>query len=194
MENKKKIIGVTGSLASGKTLVSLEFEVLGAERIDADRIARELLSGDEIIKKNIVEAFGTGIIDQDGINRVRLAEKAFSSAENAKKLSVITHPAIIGRIRRDISLSKAETVVVDAPLLFESGLSKEMDMVVVVSASDEICLKRAVARGLSEELARRIMSFQIPLEDKLRMADHIIVNEGNIENIKEGVKRVWQKK
>ena len=194
MSKKKIIIGITGILASGKSTVSDEFASLGAFKIDADGIAHDLLSGSGAVAEDIKSAFGAAILTQGAIDRKKLGELVFFDTEKLKLFSRIIHPVIIERIRMEIKASTADVVVVDAPLLFEVGLEKEMDMVVVVTASEKNCLKRAVLRGIPEEKARRIMASQMSQEEKSKRADHIIVNDDNIEKIKEGVKRVWQKK
>ena len=194
MDKQKTIIGVTGSFAAGKTSVTDEFVLLGAVRIDADSIAHELLAENEDIKSNIREIFGPEVMESGLVNRSKLASEVFSNREKLDKLCGIMHPAILERIRRIISDTDGGVVVVDAPLLFESGLAGEMDMVVVVSASEKIRTKRAVAKGISEETAREIMASQMSPEEKIKMADHVIINDYEFEKIKEGVKKVWQKK
>ncbi len=190
---EKKIIGITGSLASGKTKVADIFVSLGAVKIDADAIAHKLLRVDEDIKQEIVRVFGPSVAENGAISRKALALVVFSDRKKLEDLCRITHPAIIREIRSAVSRAEADVVVVDAPLLFESGLDREVDIVVTVSASERTCLKRAVARGIPEDMARRIMESQMSSDRKISMADHVIDNENNVENTKEGVKRVWQK-
>ena len=194
MKKRKIIIGVTGSLAAGKTSVTNEFVSLGATRVDADAIAHDLLAGNEEIKRKIQITFGPIVMEFGEVNSKKLALEVFSDREKLEKLCGIIHPLIIERVRRAVSDAESEIVVVDAPLLFESGLAEEMDMVVVVTADEETSIKRSAAKGISEVTARKIMASQMPLEDKIKMADHVIINEDEIEKIKEGVKKVWLKK
>lgn len=194
MDKRKKVIGVTGSLAAGKTTVTDEFVSLGAVRVDADAIAHELLSEDGEIKEKIQKTFGQKVMDSTDVNRRKLAAEVFSDREKLDKLCGIMHPKILERIKREISEARGDVVVVDAPLLFESGLASEMDLVIVVAASQETRIKRAVSRGVPEMTARSIMEKQMSQEEKIKKADHVIINEDEIEKIKEGVKKVWQKK
>jgi dephospho-CoA kinase len=194
MDIKKRVIGITGSLASGKTTAAMEFAALGAVKIDADAIAHEILKNDKEVKENIEKAFGPGVMNSGKVDREKLAEVVFSDGGKLRNLCRITHPAIIAAIRRAVIEASGDVVVIDAPLLFESGLAEEVDTVVVVAAGRDICLKRAVSRGMPEERARKILDIQIPIEKKIRMADHVIINDGENEKIKEGVKLAWQKK
>ena len=191
---KKKIIGITGSLATGKTLAADIFVSLGAERIDADRIAHSLLEEDEEVKTGLVEAFGEGILSGSEIDRKKLREAVFLDKEKLKKLSEVTHPVIIERIKKEAASSSKEVVVIDAPLLIEAGLHDYVDIVVVISSSEETQIKRALERGLTEEEARRIIKNQMPLDEKKKFADYVIDNDEEKEKVKEGVKKIWQKK
>ena len=191
---KKKIIGITGSLATGKTLATDIFVSLGAERIDADRIAHSLLEEDEEVKAELIKAFGEGILSGGEIDRKKLRETVFLDKEKLKKLSEVTHPVIIERIKKEVASSPKEVVVIDAPLLIEAGLHDYVDIVVVISSSEETQIKRALERGLTEEEARRIIKNQMPLEEKKKFADYVIDNDEEKEKVKEGVKKIWQKK
>jgi dephospho-CoA kinase len=194
MKKRKVVIGVTGTFAAGKSTVAAEFKALGAFLIDADMIARDLLENDECIKKYIELTFGPAVIKDGAVDRAKLAAIVFSNQEKLDRLCEITHPAILERIHREIAGSGNEVVVVDAPLLFETGLDEEMDTVVVVTAKEEKRIERAKAKGISEVISRRIMACQMSPEDKIKKADHLIINDEGIEKIKEGVKKVWQKK
>ena len=191
---KKKIIGITGSLATGKTLATDIFVSLGAERIDADRIAHSLLEEDEEVKAELIKAFGEGILSGGEIDRKKLRETVFLDKEKLKKLSEVTHPVIIERIKKEVASSPKEVVVIDAPLLIEAGLHDYVDIVVVISSSEETQIKRALERGLTEEEARRIIKNQMPLDEKKKFADYVIDNDEEKEKVKEGVKKIWQKK
>ena len=103
------------------------------------------------------------------------------------------HPVIRERIREMVKKSASPVVVIDAPLLIESGLHREVDVVVVVKASDGDQLKRAMNRGYSEEDARNIIKNQLPLSEKLKSADYVIDNDNSVNKITEGVDRIWQR-
>jgi dephospho-CoA kinase len=194
MKGRGEVIGVTGPFASGKTTVTDEFVALGAVRIDADEISHDILSEDVRIIKKIETVFGPGVMESGKVSREKLSMSVFSDRDKLKALSEIMHPEIIKRVKKAIADAAGKTVVLDAPLLFESGFYKQVDRLVVVMASEETCIKRAALKGVPEDRARQIMASQISPEEKMKMADHVIFNEGNLKQIKEGVKKVWPKK
>ena len=189
----KKIIGITGALASGKTTASKFFEDLGAYVIDADAITHEILRNDRKVIDAIVLSFGEDVLDDKGdINRKELASIVFPNKNEIKKLTNIVHPPIIEKIKKLTKKSDTEIVVIDAPLLIEVGLNSFVDIVVVVVSSPETLIKRAVCRGISEFEAKNILKNQMNSSDKVKFADYVIENEGKIEKIKEGVEKIWQ--
>jgi len=190
---KKIIIGVTGNLASGKTAVADMFKELGAVKIDADEIAHELLSKDEGIKKEVLNAFGEEILSDGEIDRRKLAEIVFCNKEKLTRLCSIMHPAIIQVIKEETEKSRGEIIVLDAPLLLEAGLADYVDVVVVVTAGYRTQMDRAIARGIEEEEAKNIINNQMPVDEKIRFADHVIDNDFDLGTTKEGVKELWQK-
>ena len=104
----------------------------------------------------------------------------------------ILHPPIIERIKKLAKTNEAEIIVIDAPLLIETGLNVFVDIVVVVTALEETLIERAVCRGISPEEAKNILKSQMKLCDKIKFADFVIENDGKIEKIKEGVEKIWQ--
>jgi len=168
---KKIVIGLTGGVGTGKTTVSRMFRSMGARVIDADRIAHSLLAPGSKVCAQVKKEFGT-------VDRRALGRAVFADARKRKVLESIIHPFIIRRI-----LEKARAaggmVVIDAPLLFETGLAEKVDTVAVVTASRENQLKRLRTKtGLAaKELAARIRC-QMPLSQKVRRADFIIDNNG----------------
>lgn len=190
---KRRIIGVTGGLAAGKTTVSDMLAAKGALKIDADSISHELLEGDEDIIGRVVSAFGEDILTGGEIDRRKLAARVFSDREKLNELCGILHPAIIREIKDRVESSDSNVVVIDAPLLLEAGLEEYVDEVVVVRASEDIQIERAKERGISEEEARRIISNQMPVSEKVKSAEHVIDNVSDIEKIKEGVEKIWQR-
>jgi len=180
-------LGLTGGLASGKSLVSAEFARLGARVIDADVISRETTAPGTETFKAVVKEFGEGVLREDGsIDRAALGEIVFSDPERLRVLNRITHPAIRERIRSELRVMEKEDasalIVVDAALLIETGLYREMDRVAVVYADTERRMERVMERdGIDEHGARVRMGAQMPLEEKLDYADYIIENNGSIE-------------
>jgi dephospho-CoA kinase len=194
MIKKGLIIGITGGLATGKTLVADMFGERGAVKIDADDISHRVMDEDPAVKRELVDIFGEEILSGDNIDRRKMAKKVFCNKEELDKLCSVLHPAIIRRIKEEIKENKDKVVVLDAPLLIETGLHEMMDIVIVVFASYENQIKRAADRGISEKEAECIIAMQMPLAEKVKIADFIIDNDSDdIEKTKEGVEEIWQK-
>ena len=188
----RKIIGVTGSLATGKTTVTELLAEKGAKKIDADEIAHEILEEDKGVIKEVVELFGDKILSDCKINRRKHAKEVFFNKEKLKRYCLIIHPAIIWRIKEEVERAPEWTVAVDAPLLIEAELNNYVDIVVVVTADEKTQIERARSRGISEKEAKSIIANQMPLSEKVKFADYIIENSGNLEAVKKGVDEVWQ--
>ncbi|MFQ5953153.1 MAG: dephospho-CoA kinase [Candidatus Omnitrophota bacterium] len=190
----KKVIGVTGGLATGKTTVVDMFVAKGAVKIDADVVSHRLLLEDEDIKRKVTKVFGDDIVVNGEIDRRKLAEKVFFDKEGLEYLDRILHPAIIGRIKEEIKRNKDKVVVLDAPLLVETDLQDIVDIVVVVFCDHETQIKRAADRGISEHEAKSIIAMQMPMTEKVKFADFTIDNSNEeMKAAKEGVDKIWQK-
>jgi dephospho-CoA kinase len=193
------IVGLTGGVASGKTTVSQILEEEGAYLIDADRIARELVQPQTPAWNELKEAFGEEILREDGaLHRKRLAEKVYSSPKQRELLNRILHPRIkteIGRSIREIGQKDpGAIVVIDAALIIELGDHLEMDKIIVVTSTEAQQIERLrVRNGMTPKEARRIISAQMDLEEKLKVADFVIRNEGSLEETKRMVKEIFQK-
>lgn len=184
------IIGITGGLGTGtSTVAGYVASGLRAKLIDADRIARYQLKHNASLAGRIVSAFGEELLDRKGtIDRRLLAKSVFSSRSRLKSLCSITHPVIIAEIRKRIKKLYSQGfsyVVVDAPLLIESGFYKECDILIVVVSSLSLQLERALKgknMGQSEALSR--IRFQAPLCRKARYADYVIDNTSTLTGLK----------
>ena len=191
------VIGLTGGPATGKSLATAEFKRLGAAVVDADVISRQVTQKGSAVCAEITREFGAGILQKDGsIDRKALGRVVFSDGEKRKRLNEITHPAIIARIREEVAVFKKNSrlIVVDAPLLFEAALDKEMDKTVVVFADEEKQIKRIVNRdGLGSDEAKRIIASQMPLSEKAGKADYRIDNNGAKEKTLEAVRELYEK-
>lgn len=189
-------IGLTGGIASGKSTVSGEFEKLGAVIIDADKIARELISPQRPLWKKVVNYFGEGICQEDlTIDRLKLGRKVFARKREREALNRMMHPEIkreIDRRCREVRRRSPDTLVlVDAALLIETGMFREMDKVIVVWASRRTQVRRLVDRnGLAKEEAIRRIRAQMPLKEKLKYADYVINTDGSLEEIREHVRQI----
>ncbi|MCK5306644.1 MAG: dephospho-CoA kinase [Candidatus Omnitrophica bacterium] len=194
-----KVIGVTGSYKSGKSTVSRMFWELGARIIDADKMGHEALLPQKETYERVVTVFGRGILDKSGrIDRKKLAAIVFSNAGRLNKLNKIIHPEVIGRIKNEIAEAKIEVpqpvIIVEAPLLYEAGITRMMSKIIVVDLSYERQIKRAFESGIGSqgEIKERISS-QMPLDEKKRLADFIINNNGSMEETKRQVETIWKK-
>ena len=189
------VIGLTGSFGTGKSLVASVFRSLGAKVLDADRIAHaELRKGSGAYKK-IVKAFGSGIAAGDGgIDRKALAKMVFGHRGRLNRLNAMIHPQVIKHIKDEIKKAgKTGVVVIDAPLLIEANLTGLVDILVVVKAPRAKQIERCVKKFRigRNECIRRIDS-QMPLESKLRLADHIVNNGGTKSQTKKEAVRIWK--
>lgn len=192
------IVGLTGGVASGKTAVSQVLKEEGAYIIDADQIARELAQPHEPAWKELIRTFGQEILREDGsIHRKKLAEKVFADPKQRKRLNRILHPRIrkeMDRRAKEIGQGDPEAIVViDGPLLVELGDHRKMDKLVVVTSTRSQQLERLKDRdGANREEALRIVSAQMPLEEKLKLADIVIRNEGSLEETKKRAREVFK--
>jgi dephospho-CoA kinase len=190
------IVGLTGGLATGKTTVAKIFKELGAEVVDADIIAREIVRKGTEVFDEIVKVFGEGIIGEEGeLDRKKLASIIFCDEEAREKLNMITHPPIRKRIVEEIARLKESKriIVLDVPLLIEAGFSDLVDVVVVVSAGEEEQIRRVMKRdGIKREEALLRIRSQLPLQSKLDAADYVIDNSGPLDRTRMEVRRVWR--
>ncbi|KZE39834.1 dephospho-CoA kinase [Bhargavaea cecembensis] len=191
------IIGLTGSIASGKSTVSRMFEERGFPIVDADRVARLVVEPGQPALNEIRQAFGDEVILEDGtMDRAAVGERIFNDPAERKKLNDIMHPAIRKEMlrQRDGYFDRgAKTVVMDIPLLFESRLQHYVDKILVVSVTEETQLKRLMERnGFSEKEARARISSQLPIPEKERGADAVIYNNGTIGESEKQLDRILE--
>ncbi|RHW33464.1 dephospho-CoA kinase [Lysinibacillus yapensis] len=180
------IIGLTGSIASGKSTVAKQLKEYGLPIVDADEIARLVVEPGTPTLHKIAEVFGEEALTQDGrMDRQKIGSIIFHDEEKRKALNSIIHPAIrqeMLRQRDEYLDAGAKTVVMDIPLLFESKLQHYVEKILVVSVSEETQLKRLMARnGLSQEDANARIHSQLPMSVKEQGADAVIDNNGTIE-------------
>ena len=192
------MVGLTGGVGSGKSVVSQILKEEGAYIIDADQIARELVQPRTPTWKELIKVFGKEILQKDGsIHRKKLADKVFSDPEQRGQLNRILHPRIkkeMGRRVKAIRQKDPEAIVViDAPLLIETGDHREMEKVIVVLSTEEQQIERLKERqGVDQEEARRIIASQIAREERLKVSDFVIRNEGSLEETVKRAKEVFQ--
>lgn len=190
-------IGLTGGIATGKSTVSALLVNKGALLVDADAIAREVMLPGHPVLAAVAEHFGQAVILEDGtLDRKKLGDIVFRDPSQRKALNDITHPAIRKEIRGRMDDLQREhpdkLVVVDIPLLYESGLEHMFERVMVVYAPEHVQLERLMRRNqlTAEEAAARIRS-QMDIEEKKRKADIVIDNSGDAEETERQVDRFW---
>lgn len=204
-------VGLTGGIASGKSVVGEMFVVLGAQLVQADRIAHSLMQPGEAVYNEVVKHFGREILDPDGtVNRAKLAEAAFgpvSAPEGDRvsriaELNRIVHPAVIRSqdawLREMGRRDPHAVAMVEAALILEAGVKDHFDHLVVVTCNAEQRASRFAARqkidleSARKEVARR-MAAQLPDEEKIKAADYVIDNSGSLEQTREQTRQVWEK-
>jgi len=180
------VIGLTGSIASGKSTVSQMFSRFNIPVVDADQLSRKVVEPGEPAYNKIVEAFGFQILQDDRkIDRKRLGKIIFSDEEKRQQLNSIVHPQVRQEMLEAREAYKAEdypAVVLDIPLLFESRLTSYVDRVMVVYVDEETQLKRLMERDQSErEEAEERIQAQLSIAEKAKMADAVIDNNGSVD-------------
>lgn len=210
--------GLTGGIASGKSVVGEMLVALGAHLVQADRIAHQLMLPGEPVYNEVVLHFGGAILNPDlSINRAKLAEAAFGSASSMEgkaadphstlpsriqELNRIVHPAVIrsqNEWMEEMGRQNSRAVaIVEAALILEAGAAETFDRLIVVTCNDEQRIARFAARhklGLDvarKEVERR-MAAQLPEAQKIKAADYVIDNSGTLEQTREQVRQVWEK-
>ena len=174
-------LGLTGPTWAGKSTVARLLEQNGIPLVDADAIARTVTEKGSPVLSALADTFGKDILFPDGsLDRRALAAVAFSSKENTERLNAVSHPAILVRIRRALADATGDAVVLDAPLLFETGLDALCDHTVAIVADEAVRLARITARdGISEEAAKKRMAVQPDTAFYAAHADILLYNNGD---------------
>lgn len=194
------IIGLTGGIASGKSTVSHMLRDMGIPIVDADIEARRAVEKGENAYQQIIEVFSTDILTENGeIDRVKLGSIVFHDEKKRMELNAIVHPAVRERMNQkkvNFIADGHDVVVLDIPLLFESKLTFMVDRTLLVYVEERTQLQRLMSRNqLTEHEALARIHSQIPLKDKLELADEVINNNGTIEESKEQLIKIltkWQ--
>lgn len=184
------ILGITGAIGSGKSAAAGIFEKYGFKVINADELYHKLSKPNKLIYGKITKEFGREIINPDkSINRDKLKKIVFSDDKKLKKLNSITHPIIISEIKKLIKKNKNMDIIVDAPLLLESDAKNLVDKIIVVKCDDKIRISRLLKKGKhTKEQIRKITKSQMPIEKKLKFADFVIDNSGDLKNLENQVR------
>jgi dephospho-CoA kinase len=211
-------VGLTGGLASGKSVVGEMFVACGAYLVQADRIAHELMRPGQPVYNEVLRHFGGAILNPDlSVNRAKLAESAFGSSTSSapatssvssstipsrvEELNRIVHPAVIRSqeewMEQIGSQDPNAVAIVEAALILEAGAAKRFDRLIVVTCQDEQRVARFAARqklsidAARKEVARR-MAAQLPEEEKTKAANYVIDNSGSLDQTRERVRHIWQ--
>ncbi|MFH1860912.1 MAG: dephospho-CoA kinase [bacterium] len=188
------IIGLTGSIGTGKTTAANIFKELGAVIIDADKIAREIVEPQMPAWQQIIDAFGDKALNPDStINRHYLGELIFNDRLSRERLNQITHPLIREEIDKQIQEQNGKIIIIDAPLLIEAGVEKIVDKIIVVVTSRDTQIKRLKMRNLLSDLQIEArLNSQLSLEDKIEKADYIVDNDGSIFDTTRQIRKIWE--
>ena len=190
-----RVLGLTGGIGSGKSMVAQMFARLGAVVIDADLLAREVVEPGQPALEEIAATFGRDVLLPDGrLDRAKLAGIIFADAIERAKLDAITHPRIRARMDEEIKARRSGpgVLIVDIPLLYENDRSYSVERVIVVWVDPQTQLRRIRQRdGLSTEAAGQRIAAQMPLEAKRARADHVIDNSGTREDTRRQVEAIY---
>lgn len=193
-------VGLTGGIACGKSTVAAILREQGVPVIDADQVSREIVEPGEPALSEIVETFGAQMLQADGtLNRGALGALVMGDSEAAraerKKLEAITHPRIFGRIGERLMGHAAAGIpvaVVEAAIMVESGNHRSYSALLVVACSPQVQRARLMARqGFDEQTARRWIDSQMPVAEKVAVADAVVNNDGDRDALEAEVLRAW---
>jgi len=186
-------IGITGGLGSGKSTACQRLKEKGAIIFDADSIAKQILQY-SLVQEQLVDEFGADIIQNGAVNTGKLAKIVFSSEDHQATLNNIVHPYVIEQFEklRDEFADKDGLLVMDAPLIFESGIDAHFDHTVLIYSTMKLRINRAMKRGnLPREQILQRMELQMPEEEKRELASIVIENNGSVEHLYEEIDKLF---
>ncbi|MFW6381959.1 MAG: dephospho-CoA kinase [Bacillota bacterium] len=187
-------LGLTGGIATGKTTAANILRDLGADIIDADKIAHKIMEPEGPAYSDVVQFFGNNILNEAGsINRKKLGKIVFNNSELRQKLEKITHPIIVKEIEKRLNNNLDNNKVIVAPLLYETGLESLVDQVWVIYCNLSTQIERLKSRdNLNSDEANLRIEAQMSLEKKIKKADLAIENEGSIEELESKLRTAWE--
>ncbi|HEY5679684.1 MAG TPA: dephospho-CoA kinase [Pseudomonadales bacterium] len=188
------VIGITGGIGSGKTAVSDRFKALGVTVVDADIASRVIVEPGRPALVAIAEHFGCDVIQADGsLDRAELRRRVFADPDERRWLEQLTHPLINEHIREELEQAESPYAVLVSPLLAETGQSRFCHRILVVDVPEEVQVRRTMARDANDEAqVRKIIEAQASREQRLALADDVIVNDSSLEVLDEEVARLHQ--
>jgi dephospho-CoA kinase len=189
-----RVLGLTGGIGSGKSTVSQMFAEHGAEVVDADQIAREVVVPGQPALQAIREAFGAAVIRPDGrLDRTRLGGMIFRDPAARARLNSITHPRIQERLQQEVEVRRLRegVLILDIPLLYETGRADLVEAVIVVWVDRVTQLRRLIERaGLTANEAAQRLAAQMSLDEKRARADYVIDNTGSLDTTRQQVQEI----
>jgi len=192
-----KVIGLTGGIGSGKSTVSRFLAELGVVILDADKVGHEAFKPESEVWQEVVAAFGRQILTPSGdIDRKKLGEIVFSNDEALARLNQIMHPRMYDMVKAQLEeyqRQEVDVVVLEAPLLIEAGWTSLVDEVWVTVASESTVLRRLKEQvGLSRQEALARIRSQLSSEERVKQADVVINNDGDLDELRAKVDKLWQ--
>ncbi|WP_027365518.1 dephospho-CoA kinase [Desulfotruncus alcoholivorax] len=193
------VVGLTGNIGSGKSTVARILKDLGARVVDTDQIARDVVAPGTSGLNQIINQFGTEVLNPDGtLNRRKMAQIVFGNPEALARLNGIIHPEIRSVLLDIISAYKekadAPLLVIEVPLLFETGMNRLVDEAWLVTVEPEVQINRIISRDhASVEEAKNRIAAQMPQEAKIKLADRVIDNSNGMEETLIQVKKIWDR-
>ncbi len=189
------LVGLTGGIGSGKSTVAAMLERRGAVVLDADEFARRALDPGRPGHARVVEEFGSSVVGPDGsVDRAALAGTVFGDPDARRRLEAIVHPEV-ARLLQDALEPYRDTdrvVVYAVPLLVENHLESMFDLVVVVTAPEEVRIRRLVARGMAEDDVRARIRAQLSDSERQAVADVVVANDGSRDDLNRRVETLWE--
>jgi dephospho-CoA kinase len=188
-------VGLTGGLGSGKTTVAKALAARGAVVIDADQVARRVIEPGSAGEQAVLERFGPTVRGPDGhVDRQALADIVFADPDERLALEAIIHPLVHDKIAVELSSLRAPVVVIELPLLTAARRPQyDLDFVVLVDTPEELAIKRAVGRGMSEQDARARIAAQPTATERRAAADWALVNDGDEAHLEAAVDALWER-
>jgi len=191
------VVGLTGGVGCGKSVIASEFARRGAIVISGDEVGHDVVDEDAGLQRKLAEAFGADILGKAGVNRRRLAQRAFATAEGRKQLNELVHPALVAELKRQVREARRKegvpVIVVDAALLAEWKRQVPVDILIAVWASRANRRRWLRRRGWSSgEIGDRMRS-QLPFTAHRAVADIVVRNAGSLTDLRRKGGRLWQK-
>jgi dephospho-CoA kinase len=190
-------VGLTGGIATGKSHVRAVFEALGVPTIDADVLAHQAVAPGSDAFEAVKARFGDAVLDPTGaLDRRKLGSVVFADTQARKDLEALIHPGVVKAIERWFSSLDAQAhpfAIADVPLLYEAGRERDYDVVIVTACELATQIRRVMARdGITESEARQRIAAQLPIEEKIRRADHVIRTDGLLASTNAQVHEVYR--